>query len=156
MLPLHHLNTWVLHDRDTTEFRSRMGGAFGVSSFMGQWSDAERASLTAAIAEYKQLRPLLAGDRYLLSGPLHQDWDVWQFVDPSRESFALLAFHASSRIQGVTVMPRGLLPDRIYRIRRSGDGEAVEMKGSAIMADGIAFSIAAGGSDIAWGTASHR
>jgi alpha-galactosidase len=153
MLPLHHLNTWVLHDRDTdTEFRSRMGGAFGVSSFMGRWSADERAALMTAIEEYKRLRPLLAGDRYLLSGPLHQDWDVWQFVAPDFASFAVFAFHDASRIDGVTVTPRGLDPERMYRIEREG-GESVERTGVDLMVDGLDLRLAAGGSTIIWGTA---
>jgi alpha-galactosidase len=153
MLPLNHLNTWVLHDRNTTEFRSRMGGAFGVSSFMRQWSDAERDALGKAIAEYRRLRPLLNGSRYLLSGPLHQDWDVWQFVDQSQDVFVILAFHDASRIEEVTVMPRGLQDNRTYRVQRSGDDKAREMDGASIVTEGLALRVAAGGSEIIWGTA---
>jgi alpha-galactosidase len=153
ILPVPHLNTWVLHDRDITEFRSRMGGAFGVSSFMEQWADAERDALKTAISEYKRLRPLLSGSRYLHTGPLHQDWEVWQFVDQRQESFAVLAFHESNRIGEVTVMPRGLLNDRTYRVHRSSSNAAVDMDGATITSQGLAIQIASSGSEITWGTA---
>lgn len=153
VLPLHHLNTWVLEERDASALRSRMGGAFGVSSFMGTWSDKEREALRQAIVDYKRLRPLLAGSRYLLSGPLHQDWEVWQLVAPGGDRFALLVFHDRSCIDEVRVRLRGIVSDRMYRIERSEGREAIEIGGEALLDVGIAIRLCAGGSEIVWGTA---
>lgn len=154
VLPLHHLNTWVLHDRDTpAEFRSRMGGAFGASSFLGRWSDGERAALRDAIREYKALRPLLDGERYLLSGPHHHGWDVWQIVDRTREAFAILAFREHDRIAALTVQPRGLFPDQRYRLHRAGDRAPLQRLGIELMTEGITLALGEGGSEIVWGEA---
>ena len=152
-LPLQHLNAWALEERDATEFRSRMGGAFGVSSFMGEWSQDERDTFARAVDEYRQLRPLLGGNRYLLTGPLHQDWDIWQLVAPSGDAFAILAFHEAGRIEAVTAMPRGLPADRTYRIQRSSGDDVAEMDGASIMAEGLVIRLEAGASEIIWATA---
>lgn len=152
-LPLHHLNTWVLHDRDTaTEFRSRMGGAFGVSSFMGQWSEEERAALATAIAEYKRLRPYLGGHRFLLTGPLHQDWDVWQFVHPDGAGFALLAFREGGRIGEARVTPRVPDTQRTYRVERTGMDGPTEVAGTALASEGVAIRLDERGSEVLWVT----
>ncbi len=144
-LPLQHLNTWVLDDRDTFEFRSRMGGAFGFSSFMGEWSPEDREALAAAVAKYKLLRPFLSGRRYLLTGPLHQDWEVWQFVHPDEDRMAILAFREGGQVTEIRVYPRMVSPDRIYAVHgasEQGPGEqlagndlsiALEPRSSALL-----------------------
>lgn len=153
-LPLAHLNTWVLDDRDPTEFRSRMGGAFGVSSHMGQWSDHERELFGQAVDEYKRLRPFLSGRRFLLTGPLHQDWEVWQFVSPSGDDFVLLAFREAGHIGEVRVTPRALNQDRTYLVQRSGAGGAVSVSWAELAATGLAIQLAAPrSSEIIWVTA---
>jgi len=132
VLPLAHLNTWVLDQRDRFEFRSRMGGAFGFSDFMGRWSDAERAALAAAIGEYKALRPYLAGRRYLLTGPLHQEWAIWQFVHPDGERIALLAFREGGQVGEVQVGLREIDPERTCRVASADGGNPVTIAGGSL------------------------
>ncbi|MDQ3654499.1 MAG: alpha-galactosidase [Chloroflexota bacterium] len=152
-LPLQHLNTWVLDDRDTTEFRSRMGGAFGLSSRMGQWSDNERHGFGQAVDEYKRLRPFLTGQRFLLTGPLHQDWEVWQFVSRVGEDFVLLAFREAGQIAEVRANPRVAVPERSYLMQRSGSDAGVSISGAELIANGITIHIPENrSSEIIWVT----
>jgi alpha-galactosidase len=153
-LPLQHLNTWVLGERDATEFRSRMGGAFGISSFMGQWTEGDRRLFREAVDEYKRLRPFLAGQRFLLTGPLHQDWEIWQFVHPSEEEFALLAFREGGQISDVRVQLQVPLQERSYVVQRSGAEGAVTLAGAELAADGITLHLPErSSSEIVWVTA---
>jgi alpha-galactosidase len=124
-LPLHHLNTWVLDDRTTTEFRSRMGGAFGVSCHLGHWTSSERDLFGHAVSEYRRLRPFLGGQRFLLTGPLHQDWEIWQLVHPSGDQFAVLAFREAGQVTEVRVDIRIPPRDQSYLIQRSDDDETI-------------------------------
>lgn len=153
-LPLSHLNSWVLDDRDPTELRSRMGGAFGVSAHMGQWSASERELFRQAVAEYKRLRPFLAGRRFLLTGPLHQDWEVWQLVSPSGDDFVLLAFREAGQINEVRVRPRTLNQDRTYLVQPAGPRTTVSVAGAELAASGLTIQLAAPrSSEIIWVTA---
>lgn len=152
-LPLAHVNTWTLEDRDITGFRSRMGGAFGVSSFMGDWSDHELKTFERAVSEYRHLRPFLAGNRFLLTGPWHGDWDIWQFVHPSRDDFVILAFHEHSPVLKVRVTPRIPSLERGYSVK-SSDGSSFESSGTNLASQGISIRLpAARSSELIWVTA---
>lgn len=140
-LPLQHLNTWVLNNRDTSECRSRMGGAFGVSSFMGEWSREERDVLRQAIQEYKRLRPFLDGERFLLSGPLHQDWDIWQLVHRSGEEFAIVAFHETGDIAEVRVKPRVPVQDPSYLVQCGDTDQSLVTSGVDLASSGMVISV---------------
>lgn len=140
-LPLQHLNTWVLNDRSPTECRSRMGGAFGVSSRMGQWTELEREAFGRAVSEYKRLRPFLGGERFLLTGPLHQDWDIWQFGHPSAEQFAVIAFREAGRLAEVRVEPRISFHRRSYLIERTDTEDSVVMSGAELSTNGLTLQL---------------
>lgn len=135
-LPLAHVNTWALEDRDLTGFRSRMDGAFGVSSFMGRWSEDERQTFLQAVGEYTRLRPLLNGDRFLLTGPWHGDWDIWQLVNRSGNAMAILAFRERGAVAEVRITPRMPAPGRAWSVRYAS-GHRVEMSGEEIASGGI-------------------
>jgi alpha-galactosidase len=150
VLPLAHLNTWTLDDRDTSGFRSRMGGAFGVSSHMGRWTSDEREQFQDAVREYKRLRPFLAGDRFLLTGPWHGDWDVWQFTHPNGEDIAILAFREGGAIDEVRARPRGIHRNRTFRLER-GSGTSEEIAGDALAVRGLAIALPEpGSSEVVW------
>ncbi|MGI8486333.1 MAG: glycoside hydrolase family 36 protein [Thermomicrobiales bacterium] len=140
-LPLAHLNSWTLAKRDANEFRSRMGGAFGVSDFMGNWSNEERQALALAIGEYKRLRPFLTGERFLLTGPLHQDWEVWQFVHPTEEKIALLVFRDGGAIDQVHVYLRNIDAHCVYELRHEDDPQSSQIDGAALSTSGMQFSL---------------
>jgi alpha-galactosidase len=153
-LPLAHVNTWALEDRDLTGFRSRMGGAFGVSSFMGTWTEDEQETFRRAVEEYKRLRPLLRGDRFLLTGPWHGDWDIWQLVNPSGDVMAILAFRENGSISKVQVIPRILHMDRTWSVQYASGDAAFKMPGADIASEGISIRLPqARDSVIIWMTA---
>jgi alpha-galactosidase len=150
VLPLAHLNTWTLEDRDTSGFRSRMGGAFGVSSFMGRWTGEERDRFATAVREYKRLRPYLAGERHLLTGPWHGDWDICQLTHPNGRDIAILAFRDGGTIDEVWFRPRAGERDTTYVVERSS-GETEEIAGTTLAAEGLRIALPEpGGSEIAW------
>lgn len=152
-LPLPYLNTWVLDRRGRYEYRSRMGGAFGVSARLGRWSDEERQELARAISEYKRLRPLLAGRRYLLTGPWHQGWDVWQLGNPADGRFAVLAFRDADRTEEVRVRLRGLDGRTLYRLEWSDAVGNPQASGQELMDDGLAIRLPTpAASVIVWGS----
>ena len=136
-LPLPHLNTWVLDDRTTTEFRSRMGGAFGVSSRMGTWTPGELDLFEQAVVEYKRLRPFLGGQRFLLTGPLYQDWEIWQLFHPSEDQFAVLAFREAGHVAEVRVELRVPVQDRSYLVERSEREERALVSAAELGSQGI-------------------
>jgi alpha-galactosidase len=138
-LPVQHLNTWVLNERGPTEFRSRMGGAFGLSSRLGRWTADERRAFGEAVAEYKRLRPYLAGRRFLLTGPLHENWAVWQFARRSGDDFVLLAFREAGHVAEVRVKPRAVSPDQSYLVRHSGSETVTKTSGADLASQGIAI-----------------
>jgi alpha-galactosidase len=142
-LPLVHLNTWVLAERDTFEFRSRFGGAFGFSDFMEKWTPDERTALAVAIAEYKRLRPFLqaGGERALLTGPWHQDWEVWQFTHPNGDDVALLAFREAGQIGEVRIRLPGVKRDRAYRLHHEGGAESEAIAGSDLVDAGFTIEL---------------
>ncbi len=153
-LPLPHLNTWVLDDRTTTEFRSRMGGAFGVSSRMGKWTSVELDLFEQAVVEYKRLRPFLGGQRFLLTGPLHQDWEIWQLVHPSEDQFAVLAFREAGHVTEVRVELRVLEEDGSYLVQRSEQHERALVSGVDLRSHGIRIHLPQKrSSEIIWVTA---
>jgi alpha-galactosidase len=155
-LPLQHVNTWVLGNRDETEFRSRMGGAFGVSSFMGQWSESERLMFQHAVEEYKRLRPFLSGQRFLLTGPLHQDWEIWQFVHPSGDNFGVLAFREGGEISDIRVNLRVPVPAQSYSVQRSSAEGEIAISGAELASDGITIRLPEKrSSEVIWITAVH-
>jgi alpha-galactosidase len=134
-LPQEHVNTWVLERRNDYEFLSRMGGAFGFSSNLGRWSASERASLARSIGTYRSLRPYLFGDRYLLTGPWHQNWEVWQFLHPDQDDAVLLGFRDEGEINEITVAlaPTGGKRWRIDTARSapsSNDATAISVDGA--------------------------
>jgi alpha-galactosidase len=153
-MPLAHLNTWVLETRDQTEFRSRMGGAFGVSWFLAEWTPGERAELKDAITEYKRLRPLLSGPRALLTGPWHQDWDIWQYESENGEAAAILAFREHGQTEEVRIIPRIAHLDRMYRVALGDGSDAFEIEGFELAGNGLSLMIQEPvGSEILWLTA---
>ncbi len=140
-LPTAYLNTWLLETPDPAASRSRMGGAFGVSARLSAWTPEQRAALARAIAEYKRLRPLLRGRRFVLGSLWHSGWDLWQFHDPLTDRGALLAFRAAAALPGVQVRLRGLRPDRPYRLEPADGGPVHETTGQTAMTEGISLTL---------------
>jgi len=152
-LPPRYLNTWVVHEGTTVaDFRSRMGGAFGISARLSEWDERTRDRAKRAIAEYKRLRPFVLKRRFLLTPQPRslQSWTVWQFHDPERDSGALLAFREQSPDERLTVRLKGLNPDARYRLHNADTGETKTLAGIHLLRDGFPLTIPEQGGSILW------
>ena len=146
-MPLSFINTWVLDEHSQLEYRSRYGGAFGVSSHLGRWSDSQRSDFALAASEYKRLRPLLYGRRNVLTGINQGAIDATQYTSNDGATIAILSFVEGAALQGLSLAPMHLNPDATYDIERDGAGLTTRT-GADIMTNGLA--IAHAESDLVW------
>lgn len=152
-LPPRYLNTWVLHDGTTVaDFRSRMGGAFGISPRLAQWDKATIERAKKCIAEYKRLRPFVLKRRFLLTPQARslQDWTVWQFHDPESECGAILAFREQSPNERLTVRLKGLDPTKRYELQNADTGEVIVRTGEQLLHEGLTIAIIETGGSALW------
>lgn len=153
-LPPHYLNTWVVHDGTTVaDFRSCMGGAFGISLRLAQWDEATKERAKKCIAEYKQLRPFVLKRRFLLTPQARslQDWTVWQFYDPESDRGAILAFREQSPDERLKTRLKGLNPKKHYEIQNADTNETLIQTGEQLLRDGLTIAILEiGGSSLWW------
>ncbi|MCS7263939.1 MAG: alpha-galactosidase [Armatimonadetes bacterium] len=143
-LPPGYLNAWVVHEGTTvSDFRSRMGGAFGITPRLAQWDEATRERAKNCIAEYKRLRPFVMKRRFLLTPQaksLH-DWTVWQFHDPESDSGAILAFREQSPNENLKLLLKGLDPKKRYELQNADSGETFSLTGEQLMSDGFTIAV---------------
>ena len=153
-LPPRYLNTWVVHEGTTVaDFRSRMGGAFGISPKLAEWDEETKARAKKCIAEYKRLRPFVLKRRFLLTPQAKslQDWTVWQFHDPDNDNGAILAFREQSPNEKLTVRLKGLKPETRYELENADTGEIVVKSGEQLMREGLTIVISeTSGSALLW------
>jgi alpha-galactosidase len=153
-LPPRYLNTWVVHEGTTiADFRSRMGGAFGISPRLVEWDEATRERAKKCIAEYKRLRPLILKRRFLLTPKIRslEDWTAWQFHDPETDMGALLIFREQSQQQQLTVRLKGLAPEERYTLQDADTGATSVHTGRELMQNGLVVTIPEkGGSCLLW------
>ncbi|MCS7254326.1 MAG: alpha-galactosidase [Armatimonadota bacterium] len=152
-LPPYYLNTWVVHEGTTvTEFRSRMGGAFGISPRLAQWDKATIERAKKCIAEYKRLRPFILKRRFLLTPQARslQDWTIWQFHDPESDSGAILAFREQSQNERITVRLKGLNPKKRYELKNADTDETLIQMGEQLLRNGLTIAIIETGGSALW------
>ncbi|MCS7186777.1 MAG: alpha-galactosidase, partial [Armatimonadota bacterium] len=139
-LPPRYLNTWVVHEGTTVaDFRSRMGGAFGISPRLADWDESTRERAKKCIAEYKRLRPFILKRRFLLTPQARSlsNWTVWQFHDPETDNGAVLAFREQSPDERLTVRLKGLDTQKHYELQNADTSETVSLTGERLMRDGF-------------------
>ncbi|MFN3420389.1 MAG: alpha-galactosidase [Armatimonadota bacterium] len=153
-LPPRYLNTWVVHEGTTVaDFRSRMGGAFGISPRLAEWDEATRERAKKCIAEYKRLRPFILKQRFLLTPQARslRDWTVWQFHDPESDNGVILAFREQSPNEQLLIRLKGLTPSKQYALRNEETDETLTVTGRQLMQNGLKISIPElGGSALWW------
>ncbi len=153
-LPPRYLNSWVVHEEtDLTAFRSRMGGAFGISSRLAHWDAATLERAKQSIAEYKQLRPYVLKRRFLLTPQANslQEWTVWQFYDPGRDQGVLMAFREQAPEDNLRIKLKGLQGTTHYECYCAETGERLVRLGSELMTEGIVLKVPeVGGSTLWW------
>lgn len=124
--PAWYLNSWVIDSADEplndlsrsdldTVFRSRMLGAFGVSSRASLWSlevkDAARRALTA----YRSLRPLICNASLFRVMPARL-WEVYQYWDRASGCGAVLCFRDLNANSDALISILGVEGERSYSV----------------------------------------
>lgn len=159
-LPPELCNTWIvdaddesLADPATPQtqldeiVRSRMFGAFGISARLMSWTAPAFATVRQAVAQYKQLRPLLKHGRIYHLLPqadlqcpdlaLNGQWEACAAVDPSAAQGAIWIFRAADGAPVRRLRLRGLDAGRSYSIVDTDTAQTVSAAGVELMADGI-------------------
>jgi len=131
--------------------RSRMLGAFGVSARLGEWTEAALAAVQTAIAQYKQLRPLIRHGRFhhLLPQPAYDcpnltpngQWEAYALVDSAAQHGALWAFRAPEGEPVRSIRLAGLAADRVYQITDQDTQQVVTASGARWMQEGVAIDL---------------
>lgn len=164
LFPPELCNTWIVDNDDeslmdpattradlNTIARSRMFGAFGVSARLMDWTDAAFVAVQEAIAQYKQLRPLLkSGQIYHLLPQvelactdlaLHGQWDAYAIVDPPGEQGAIWVFRAEDGVPERELRLRGLIAERTYVLEDIDTDQTIQVLGGSLTADGFRASL---------------
>jgi alpha-galactosidase len=165
LFPPELCNTWIVDagDESLTDpaaaradldaiARSRMFGAFGVSARLADWTDAAFAAVQAAIAQYKQLRPLLKRGRFYHLLPqaelfctdlaLHGQGEAYAVVDADGEQGAVWIFRAADGEPSRRLHLRGLHADRSYALTDTDTGPLVRATGLRLMDEGFTVDLA--------------
>ena len=143
-LPARYLNTFIsFHSDSNAEFRSRMGGALGISAMISDWPTEVRTRAKKRIEEYKQIRPLISKQRYLLLPQSRSmwEWDIWQYYDAARGTGIILYFRGKSNIQKKTVSPKGLDYAYDYEITFLDSQNKFTVSGKELKERGLTLSL---------------
>ena len=124
-----------------------MSGALGVDMDLRKLSSEELRQLAVGVALYKkEIRDVVGqGDLYRLESPYEKPRAAMDYVSADR-SRAVLFVYQLQAATAETVKPRGLDPQRHYRIREvnlpagakshlTGDGQSID--GATLMRDGL-------------------
>ena len=153
-------NTWVVDADDETLtdpatpraqldeiVRSRMFGALGVSAQLMNWSDTAFATVQAAIAQYKRLRPLLRRGRFYHLLPqanlrcegyaIAGQWEAYAILDQQAEHGAIWVFRAADGPPTRSLQLRGLTAACNYELYDSDTAQVITGTGVRLMAEGI-------------------
>jgi alpha-galactosidase len=125
-----------------------MSGAMGVDMDIRKLSAGDRQSLAAGIALYKnEVRELVSqGDLYRLESPYDGPRAALDFVSPERARAVLFVYELKANDSDRVVKPRGLDPQRRYRVREvnlppAAAGRLTQqdqvLSGATIMNDGL-------------------
>lgn len=138
-----HTCTWGDHASPDVYYQSRFGGILRFSQDFASWPAEARERAKKHIAVYKSIRRHLKGDFYALFPQPRdlEEWDGWQFHDPSADQGFVLAFRARSPEARRSARLRGLRPQRTYTFTDPYSGEEVKALGAALMDEGFAFSV---------------
>ena len=164
LFPPELCNTWVvdaddesLADPATTRAqvdaiaRSRMAGAFGVSARLMEWSETAFTAVQEAIAQYKELRPLLKRGRFYhllpqadLACPdlaLNSQWEAYAVVDNEAEEGAIWVFREAGGAPSRRLPLRGLRPERAYELVDADIAQPIRETGARLMDTGISVDL---------------
>ena len=144
LFPANTMAAWVTDEHFDAysldlRFRVAMAGALGVGGNLVEWSDARLARAAELIADYKTIRPLVAGgDLYRLRSPNGNALSAVSYVakDKSEAIIIVCRIHQQRLGKNPLVFPAGLAPDAVY-----ADGQGRQMSGAAWSRIGIESTI---------------
>jgi alpha-galactosidase len=121
--------------------RSRMPGALGVTYRFTDMADDIMAGLATEIANYKQIRDVVArSSAALLSDQApygSNGWDIVQEVADDRQSAIVFAYKGDTEDGETTIYPQNLNPDSVYEARSLDAGVLGMASGQDLMAGGV-------------------
>lgn len=121
-------------------FHVSMAGALGIGGNLMQWTERERVEAAGYVAQYKQLRPLIAhGDLYRISSPHRGPLSALMYVAKDKSDAVLFAFktHVSRLDKPVRLKLAGLDGDDLYAI----EGCSSVLTGQAWAVRGLELSL---------------
>ena len=132
----------------TTPLRTRGtvagSGTFGYELDLGHMDDEEKKAATAQIVQFKAAEGLVqTGDYYRLSAPGDRSNSVfWEFVSKDKKDVLVSGVVLRSEVNPPVYFLRfrGLLPDRLYREKESGE----TFSGIVLMKAGLAVPVTTG------------
>jgi hypothetical protein len=147
LLPSAMLETYVMQwptpriENFRFMLRSGMMGWFTLMLDTTRWNRTQHDAALEELRVYKsELRPLIrTADLYHLGPrPDGKHWDGIEYFDPRRDKGVLYAFHGTGDEPAHTFLPKGLHPQRSYRVRFHDRSAADAIRtGSELMRDGV-------------------
>jgi hypothetical protein len=137
---------WERASATTVDFAARacMPGILGVSGSLFELSPRARERVRWHVGFYRRWRGFLTSARAELLTPPRpltdrDGWAALQLHRPDAASHLLLAYRLGHAPPRQRIYPRGLDPDRAYRLENVDDEGAPErwMDGKELMADGL-------------------
>ncbi len=159
--PPEYLNTWLVDSpteslgegADAADFRawlrSRMMGAFGISTPIADWPPEMRTTAAIEIAQYKIIRPIIAnGQLYRLLPQTDLAYpvleppsspDAAEFLNPGENRGVVFLFHGQIPWQQRRLTLKGLDPETLYEITSADRTISMIRTGEQLMTVGIRF-----------------
>lgn len=125
-------------------FQSFFGGEFGTGGRVDQWPQNMKDQARWHIDVYKRIRRFLVEDYYSLA-PQPRDlesWVAWQFHNPKTDEGFVQVFRLESTESSKNFPLKGLDARGTYRFTDPYSGDAWQMAGAKILAEGIKFKLA--------------
>ncbi len=164
--PPEYLNAWLVdsaseslaetNDAATWRawLRSRMMGAFGISADTREWSPELREAVAKEIAQYKQVRRIIANGKLYrllpqtdltlpdLQAPAESD--AAEFFSAADNAGVVFIFQGTVPWQRRRLRLKGMEPETLYQITSADRTMFSRRTGQQLMSQGIRFQYAAG------------
>lgn len=143
-------------DPTTYTLRSAIfGGPLILMQRLTEWSDAQMQATHDAIAQYKQLRPIIRDAKIIHLLPPHNNldglgsgWDAIQAVAPDQAQSVVMVYRAQGGPETHIIRPRGLQPERQYRVHTAEGKDMGQYTGAALAQEGFVLSLPPFGAEI--------
>ena len=133
------------NDLDSYITRSYMfGGPWIFMNKIADWTENQIAYAAREIRLYKQLRQTIRDGRvyHLRARPAETRSDAIQSLDAGGDSSVIFVYREETPLAQPLVRPRGLDPERLYRVRFEESPQQFLASGSSLMRDGIRVTLA--------------